>query len=99
MGTSQGTSGRHKHIADAVMLGALLIGGSHLARQATGKVWDLLSRGEPPDPDDPDTAWRDALAWSLASGVAVGVARLMVRREFARLRQVSAAKTTARLPR
>ncbi len=33
---------------------------------------------EPPvNPDDPDVRWREALLWGAASGVAVGVARIL----------------------
>lgn len=33
---------------------------------------------EPPvNPDDPDVRWREAIAWGAASGVAVGIGRIV----------------------
>jgi hypothetical protein len=42
------------------------------------KVWRKTKKSEPPaDPASPGTPWADALIWAAASGVAVGVSRLV----------------------
>ena len=42
------------------------------------KVWRKTKRTEPPaDPASPGTPWAEALIWAAASGVAVGVGRLV----------------------
>ena len=42
------------------------------------KIWRKTKKTEPPaDPASPDTPWAEALTWAAASGVAVGVARLV----------------------
>lgn len=76
-----------EYLLDAVMLGGLLVAGSYIARRATDEVWSVVSDDPPPDPDDPDTNLRDALIWSLASAVLVGLTRLLLRRQFAKLRR------------
>lgn len=76
-----------ERLLDAVMLGGLLVAGSYIARRATDEVWRVVSDDPPPDPDDPDTNLRDALIWSLASAVLVGLTRLLLRRQFAKVRR------------
>jgi len=42
------------------------------------KVWRKTKKTEPPaDPASPGTPWLEAITWAAASGVAVGVARLV----------------------
>ena len=42
------------------------------------KVWRKTKKTEPPaDPASPGTPWLEALTWAAASGVAVGVGRLV----------------------
>ena len=42
------------------------------------KVWRKTKKTEPPsDPASPGTPWTEALIWAAASGVAVGVSRLV----------------------
>ncbi len=42
------------------------------------KVWRKTKKTEPPaDPASPGTPWVEAITWAAASGVAVGVARLV----------------------
>lgn len=79
-------SERNERIINAVLLGGLLFAGSIAARRATTRAWGLVDDAGPPDPDDPDTALRHAVLWSLASGMAVGLTRLALRRQFARAR-------------
>jgi hypothetical protein len=45
---------------------------------ALDKVWRKTKKTEPPaDPASPGTPWLEALTWAAASGVAVGVGRLV----------------------
>lgn len=86
MEKSKAGSGRQRTV-DAVLVGGLLVLGGLAARRVTDETWKLLWDQSPPDPDDPDTDLRDALLWSVGSGLLVGLTRLLVRREFGRLRR------------
>jgi hypothetical protein len=49
-----------------------------VSMQLLDKVWRKTKRTEPPaDPASPGTPWLEALTWAAASGVAVGVSRLI----------------------
>ena len=49
-----------------------------VSMQLLDKVWRKTKRTEPPaDPAAPGTPWLEALTWAAASGVAVGVSRLI----------------------
>ena len=51
------------------------------ARKALNAGWRRAVGGDPPtNPASPSTTWKEALAWAIASGVAVGIARLLVQR-------------------
>lgn len=77
---------RNARVIDATLLGGLLIAGSFLARWTIDEAWEAVRDEPPPDPDDPDTELRDAVLWSVASGLLVGLVRLLLRRQFARVR-------------
>ena len=50
-------------------------------------VWRKTKRTEPPaDPASPGTPWAEALTWAAASGVAVGVGRLVATKGVATAR-------------
>ena len=58
-----------------------------LVRQAIGLVWKALSGGreDPPlNPADRRISWSEGLQWAVASGVGVGIARLVADRLAAR---------------
>ncbi len=62
--------------------GAVLAGLA--ARKALTTVWKTATGNEPPTvPEDPDTEWHEAVLWALASGAAVGLARLFATRQAA----------------
>jgi hypothetical protein len=62
--------------------GAVLAG--LLARKATTAGWKLATGNVPPtNPEDPDVDWKEALGFAAATGVAVGLARLIVTRKAA----------------
>ncbi len=52
-----------------------------IVRKALGAAWKGARKGDPPeDPVDPSTSWGDALAWTAATAVGVGVAKLIAAR-------------------
>ncbi|WP_273145243.1 DUF4235 domain-containing protein [Halomonas sp.] len=52
-----------------------------MARKAADKAYQKEVGETPPEnPDEPDVEWRQALLWGAATGVLVGVARVVGRR-------------------
>lgn len=67
----------------AVAAGAAMIGGAAV-RQALHQAWKLARDEDPPlDPSSRDVEWRDAIIWTLATGVGIGLGRLIARRSAA----------------
>jgi hypothetical protein len=65
------------------------------SRALMGKGWRAAKGGEPPrNPAAPGTTWPEALTWAAASGVALGVAKLVASRGAAGAWR----KTTGHLP-
>lgn len=45
------------------------------------KGWEAVQKDEPPEnPNDPETPWKEALIWSVATGVLIGLAKLLAKR-------------------
>lgn len=60
------------------------VGAGTVARKVATAGWKLTTGKEPPaNPEDPEVSWKEALAWAVASGAAVGVARLVATRAAA----------------
>ncbi|GGO69250.1 DUF4235 domain-containing protein [Nocardioides deserti] len=60
------------------------LGAAALAKQGLDKTWRLATGKKPPEnPADPDVELREAIAWAVASGVAVGMARMLAQRRAA----------------
>ena len=54
------------------------------AQKGLTMVWRAATGDDPPTiPEDPDTEWKDAVAWALLSGAAIGLARLFATRRAA----------------
>lgn len=54
------------------------------ARKATGKGYHAITRSDPPrNPAHPDVEWKEAIVWTVTSGMIAGLARLGVRRWLA----------------
>jgi hypothetical protein len=54
------------------------------AQKGLTAAWRLATGDDPPTvPEDPDTSWREAVAWAVLSGAVIGVARLMATRRAA----------------
>ena len=70
---------------DYLVLGASVLAG--LAVRGIAKNgWHLVHKEEPPqNPAAEDVSWRDAILWSMALGMAVGLARMATRKGMATL--------------
>lgn len=77
----------------AVMVSALVVGS--LAKKAIAFGWKRVTGKEPPsDPQNPDVALTEALAWSILVGVGVEAVRLLATRAVtARMRNANADDT------
>jgi hypothetical protein len=54
------------------------------ARQILTNGWKAATGNQPPtNPEHPDTNWTEAIAWAVASGAVIGVARLLAARKAA----------------
>lgn len=63
-------------------------GSAVLAAAAAERVlhlgWQAATGRKPPTvPEDPETQWREAVAWAVLSGAVIGVARLLATRRAA----------------
>ena len=66
-----------------------------VSEKVLDKVWRKTKHTEPPaDPASPGTPWAEALSWAAASGVAVGVARLVTQKGAATAKM----KLTGKVP-
>jgi hypothetical protein len=55
--------------------------GGVIVRQGLERGWKLAMHDDPPlDPSSREVSWRDAILWTIASGVAMGLGRLIARR-------------------
>ena len=64
-------------VASALMAAAI-------AKKAIDKTWTVATGKNPPEnPADPDVDLREAVAWAVVSGVAIGVARMLAQRKAA----------------
>ncbi len=63
------------------------IAAKKVSEKALDSVWRKVKHADPPqDPASPGTPWAEALSWAAASGVAVGVARLIATKGVATAR-------------
>src|SRR6188472_3557134 len=63
---------------------AAAIGATIVARKLVDRSWHVATGNTPPkNPESPDVTMAEALAWAVASGVAVGVARMLATRKAA----------------
>jgi hypothetical protein len=55
-----------------------------LAKKVMTSGWKLATGNPPPaNPEDPSVSWNEAVAFAIASGAIIGVARLIVTRKVA----------------
>lgn len=63
---------------------AATVGATMIARKVMSATWKLSTGKQPPsNPEHPDVSIAEATAWAVASGVAVGVARMLATRKAA----------------
>jgi hypothetical protein len=64
----------------AVVGGATALAGVAI-NKGLGRAWRLAKDEDPPeDPTSRDVEWRDAILWTIATGVVFGLGRLLARR-------------------
>lgn len=64
-----------------LIAGASGVAAAAATRQALRAVWRARKHDDPPaNPAAPGTTWPDAMLWAVATGVALGVARLVAMR-------------------
>lgn len=60
------------------------LGAAALAKKGLDRTWRVATGKKPPEnPADPDVELREAVAWAIASGIAVGLARMLAQRRAA----------------
>ena len=70
------------------MILAAAAGAAFLTRYALKHGWHATTGQEPPaNPASADTAWSEALTWTVASSLVVGVARLVAKRQAGKLKR------------
>lgn len=63
---------------------ASALGAAAIAKKAIDKSWTIATGKKPPEnPADPDVDIWEAVAWAVASGTAVGLARMIAQRRAA----------------
>lgn len=69
-----------KHVWAIVATAAVAVS-SLLVQKGLDQAWRLAKDEDPPaDPSDRNVDWTDAIVWTVATGVAVGLGRLVARR-------------------
>lgn len=62
-----------------------------LARKALEAGWKTITGNDPPtNPESPSTTMFEAVSWAIASGAAVGAARMLATRQAAKYYEKSA---------
>lgn len=73
-------SNYHKLTYSLLATGAAILA-ANLVRKGMAFTWESVNhKVAPENPADPETSWREALVWSLASGMAIGIARMLAER-------------------
>ena len=76
--------GDRRHLLGKPGTAALLVATAMLTRKSLAKTWEAVGdKPAPPDEDNAEVDLREAVAWALLSGAAVGLARLFARRYIA----------------
>jgi hypothetical protein len=60
------------------------LGAAAVMKKVLDKAWTLATGRKPPEnPADPDVEISEAVAWAIASGISVGLARMLAQRRAA----------------
>lgn len=74
---------------------AAAIGAAAVAKQVSEKGWKAVMATDPPaNPEDPDTELWEAIAWAVASGALIALARMLATRQWTKYY----AKSTGSVP-
>ncbi|MGB3777476.1 MAG: DUF4235 domain-containing protein [Tunicatimonas sp.] len=66
---------------NGLLVSGIAAGGAFLVRRALGYGWKKTMKTDPPkNPADRDVSLKEALAWTLLSGVIAALVRLFIRR-------------------
>ena len=85
-------------IAWKIMGGIAAVVATLVADQALDAGWRAVTGAQPPTiPEDPDSSWREAIAWAALSGAVIGLARLVATRKAAQFYKKSAGELPAEL--
>lgn len=64
---------------------------ANAARNGLSNIWQAVTGKEPPsNPESPDTTMAEAIGWAIASGAAIGLARMLATRQAAKYYRKSA---------
>ncbi len=89
------SGGDDESLAFKVLASVGAVGAAFLARKVVTHTWTATTGNAPPvNPEDPEVTWKEAVAWALVSGAAIGLARLLASRQAA----VWYRKQTGRIP-
>lgn len=70
----------NEEIWSLVAAGSAMLAGAAV-KSLLNKSWKRVTKTNPPlNPASADTSWKEALLWTVASSVAVGLAQLVARR-------------------
>lgn len=78
-----------------LIAGAVTLGAAAVAKKLLAKGWAKRRGALPGTPGDGRTSWAEAAVFALASGAAVGLARLVAERGLAAARPSGPAPATA----
>ncbi len=60
------------------------IAAAQAANRTLNIIWQGATGNKPPTvPEDPETTWREAIAWAALSGAVMGIARMFATRQAA----------------
>ena len=66
---------------DGLLVSGAALAGSLLVKRAIGYAWKKTTKTDPPkNPADRNVSVREAIIWSLATGIAASMVKLLVRR-------------------
>jgi len=71
-------------LSEKIVVAALGAVATYVAQRAITGFWTGLTDEEPPDPRDPEVPTVVALSWAIASGIGLGVTKLLVSRHAMR---------------
>jgi hypothetical protein len=77
-------SGKRASGGSRVMVGVVGFAAAFVARKVIQFAWKKITGKEPPEPEDPQVALGEAVAWALLTSVTVQLARMLATRAASR---------------